>query len=904
MFFRSLFAKGRARSSRSKRSLRLQLERLETRLVPTCSASFITGGGVLTLNCDNSTNQVETYLDGGGEFREQIFRFWNGSGYSTTGDFVSRFSSIQINPGAGNNNVTIDSAARPLLVNSGGGIDDVFVGQNGLVFTAPITVQNPPSTGFTYLHVTDQNNTSATTATLTDTRLTLQWAGQTQEINYHQGDLRGLDVRLGPAGNVVNVINTPASGFSGGVITNLEPGSGPNTINVRGTTGQLALRSTHVGEHVLIGDNNSVQGIRGGIRVENAPDYTWLDIFDQADPTARTVEVFTGGLGSAYGVIDGLAPAQIQFKYADASLVQLWTGAGGATVRVDATAVPTVVVGNGPLAVNVGFNGSLADIGGNLSISNRNGLTAVDIDDHNRGGARSPTLDTYTSGGADFARLQGLAAGTIYAQAPNTGLLTVRTGTGPVTAAVLSTVIPTNVAGYGPLTVNLGNAGSVQGIQAVVSIGNLAGSTMVNVNDQNDPVNRVASLDTVTQGDQFIRLSGLAPAPIYSVSSQTNAFVVNGGSGANTLQGPAAPTGFNIIGRNAGTLTSAGIGAFFSNFQNLTGGSGGDAFTFADGAGIDGNINDSGGAANTLDYSAYTTPVTVNLAAGTATGVGGSVQNFLTLRGGTGDDNLTGNAASRTFFVASPGNDTVIGLGTDNFLYNADANGTADSTWSVTAQNSGTLTFAGATTTFAGVQNLAASGTGADVFVFADGAGVDGNIQGSGQTVTNTLNYSAYSTDVYANLQTGVATGVAGGISHIQNVTGGQGNNILVGNGGNVLTVFGGHNLVIAGGSASTLNGGNGTNILIGGTTDYDADFASLRAILDFWNTVTPDNYDDSVNALLAGTGVPPLNTNTVHSNGGGNQFSGGTLNLYFGSHDGGLDTFNPDPPNGRVIEI
>jgi hypothetical protein len=80
----------------------------------------------------------------------------------------------------------------------------------------------------------------------------------------------------------------------------------------------------------------------------------------------------------AYGVIDGLAPAQIQFKYADTSLVQIWTGAGGATVRVDATAVPTVVVGNGPLAVNVGFNGSLADIGGNLSISNRNGLTAVD----------------------------------------------------------------------------------------------------------------------------------------------------------------------------------------------------------------------------------------------------------------------------------------------------------------------------------------------------------------------------------------------------------------------------------------------------------------------------------------------------------------------------------------------
>src|SRR5206468_7350086 len=104
----------------------------------------------------------------------------------------------------------------------------------------------------------------------------------------------------------------------------------------------------------------------------------------------------------------------------------------------------------------------------------------------------------------------------------------------------------------------------------------------------------------------------------------------------------------------------------------------------------------------------------------------------------------------------------------------------------------------------------------------------------------NTRDYSAYTSSVLVNLQTGTATGVGGGVVNIQNVIG-QNNgpadtyNILVGNGGNVLT--GGtdrRNLLIAGGSASQLFGGNDEDILIGGTTAYatEADMASLQAIM------------------------------------------------------------------------
>jgi hypothetical protein len=87
-----------------------------------------------------------------------------------------------------------------------------------------------------------------------------------------------------------------------------------------------------------------------------------------------------------------------------------------------------------------------------------------------------------------------------------------------------------------------------------------------------------------------------------------------------------------------------------------------------------------------------------------------------------------------------------------------------------------------------------------------------------------------------------------------------------------------------------------------GGTTVYDTDDASLQAFLQFWESVALENYNDAVNNLLAGNAVPALNTDMVHSNGTGNQFTGGLLNLCFGSST--LDSFETDPPNGTVIEI
>ena len=216
---------------------------------------------------------------------------------------------------------------------------------------------------------------------------------------------------------------------------------------------------------------------------------------------------------------------------------------------------------------------------------------------------------------------------------------------------------------------------------------------------------------------------------------------------------------------------------------------------------------------NTLDYSQYGSPVTVDLQTKTATAIGGAwakIQNFV----GTG---TTG---------------TLIGANVTN-------------TWSLAGSDAGTV----GGVTFAGFANLT-GGTGNDAFNFADGAGVTGVIDGGAGV--NTLNYAAYSTGIYVNLQSLVATGT-GGIANVQNVTGGQGNDVLVGNGGNnVLKETGGQNLVIGGGGSDTLIGGSGGDILIAGSTVYDQNAAALDALVAVWDSSTL-SYDLRVADLLSG---------------------------------------------------
>jgi hypothetical protein len=156
--------------------------------------------------------------------------------------------------------------------------------------------------------------------------------------------------------------------------------------------------------------------------------------------------------------------------------------------------------------------------------------------------------------------------------------------------------------------------------------------------------------------------------------------------------------------------------------------------------------------------------------------------------------------------------------------------------------------------------------------------------------------------------QPGFATGIAGGVSGICYVTGGNGPggyNILVGDGGNVLTGGNGRrNLLIAGNNmtgstASTLIGGDDEDILIAGTTDYDSNLAALEDIMNVWTGGDPlyQTFADRVNRLTNDASYAfSLNPQTVHSNGGGNTLTGKAggsmaLDLYFANLGAGDTT-------------
>jgi Ca2+-binding RTX toxin-like protein len=317
-----------------------------------------------------------------------------------------------------------------------------------------------------------------------------------------------------------------------------------------------------------------------------------------------------------------------------------------------------------------------------------------------------------------------------------------------------------------------------------------------------------------------------------------------GGAGSDTLVSKSANT-WALTGPNAGTLNTT---LSFSGIENLTGGAGADAFNLGDGSGVAGMLN-GGTGANTLSFAGYTTAVTVDLQARTATNVGrfSGITNFL---GGSGSDTLVGTDAAAN--------------------------------WMIAANNVGKV----GPTRFSSFENLT-GGAGNDTFTFAKGTSVAGAIDGGGGT--NTLNYAAYTTAVLVDLNAGVGTGVGGGITNIANVIGGAGNDFLVGNAGNnQLTGNGGRDILIGGLGADTLSGGAGDDILANGTTTYDIFGAGMAAIMAEW-TRTDRTYVQRVQDLKTGgagslNGTNFLDSSTfIDDNSVNTLTGGGNTDWFFG---------------------
>jgi len=140
--------------------------------------------------------------------------------------------------------------------------------------------------------------------------------------------------------------------------------------------------------------------------------------------------------------------------------------------------------------------------------------------------------------------------------------------------------------------------------------------------------------------------------------------VIGTSNTTDTLIGPNQVNTWTITANNAGNVN----GFTFSGIENLTGGANDDTFVMSSGKIFTGHID--GGASmisNTLDYSTYKTSVKVDLGAGTATNIIGTVTNISDVLGGSGDDTLTGDGQSN-LLRGNGGKDTIDGGGGNDIL--------------------------------------------------------------------------------------------------------------------------------------------------------------------------------------------------------------------------------------------
>jgi Ca2+-binding RTX toxin-like protein len=260
-----------------------------------------------------------------------------------------------------------------------------------------------------------------------------------------------------------------------------------------------------------------------------------------------------------------------------------------------------------------------------------------------------------------------------------------------------------------------------------------------------------------------------------------------------------------------------------AGFDLLAGGPGGDAL--------------SGGAGISDLASFFGAPgaMTVDLAAGTATGDGSDrLTGVEDIDGSRFDDVITGNAASN--FLCEAGNDTLSGGdGDDDGLWGGDGNDALDgglgedfasflfSSAGVTVSlTTGTATGEG-TDTLAGIEDLEGSrqndsltgDAGPNVFWAAVG-----NDTIDGSTGTDTVSYQFSQTEVTANLTTGTATGEGTDtLTGIENLNGSRSTDNLTGDAGpNVLHGLAGTDTISGSDGDDTLIGDEGTDTLDGGT--------------------------------------------------------------------------------------
>ncbi|WP_417391015.1 choice-of-anchor D domain-containing protein [Gimesia sp.] len=466
-----------------------------------------------------------------------------------------------------------------------------------------------------------------------------QIAGNMQFTDVLFEGFSDLQVLSGTGAELLDLIGLDSTTSLTNVVLNASDISGTDTgndtIRVRSTP---AGTVTNVSVSGGLGDD-LIQIFDGGNTVDNI--FAAIQVFGQGGTDTLTLTDSGAGTGDTFEVtsttIEGISSSpgtDVTFTDIDALNV---TGTGGNdTINVNLGA---------QLDLNtVTINGSGGDDTFNL-----NNSTPVGVDTRLNGNAgldefiflASNVLRGFVNGGADVDTI--------------------------------------DYSGYTPVVhVALSGIGSVDGFQGRENNGSILGTGVASLAFDNiDDLVGTAGVDT---------LEGPDLRNYWGITSTDEGFII-ADRVALAIGRPTTPAD--------ATATPPEERLDFTSFQNLIGGSQDDRFDLTDGAGLTGTLNGDSGN-DSLDYRDFTTAVTVDLFAGTATNIGGglvagtgggdddnSIENVF---GGNGNDNITGDNDNNILgdglgsdFLDGGGDGVGSGNGgNDVFLMEPGAGGSAD----------------------------------------------------------------------------------------------------------------------------------------------------------------------------------------------------------------------------------
>jgi Ca2+-binding RTX toxin-like protein len=856
---------------------------------------------------------------------------------------------ISINLGDRNDVLSIDSAVHTIAVKGGDGHDTIdvgtFVGGNLSAIKAAVTVDGEAGTDTVRVNDTGSSfarGYTVTAAKVTVTKQIIQ-GGSNDEFDVSYTGTENLAVNAGSASGGIYADLFSVRGTKAGTKTTLNGGEGDDSFTVGNTANTL---DDIQGVLVLNGGNDQFgDGVFFLDHGSSARSYTLR---------ADQILARTGSAQIAYSGLEGLS---------------LNTGDFADSVAVIATTADTPVflnLGGGNDRVTLGTAAiSLDGFGSAVSVNGQAGTDAIILNDQgdtnanvyvvnttevrrngsailSYAGAESLTLNAGSFD--DEAYVQSTLATTPVALKMGDGDDVVGVGSG-------STLATTSLAAIlGALTVD-GQAGSdsltLYDLGSTPLIFNEAGTALI-------PVDYTVTANSVSRTQVApITYASLDVLSVFAATAPLIFFTPFTADGNDiVVKGTSAGTLFHLGTYGSYTVTVGSDGQSLDTIQG--------AFQIISQGSLAALVLNDQGDANANSYaitnasvarsgaamiyyalvnpSHPSTRVTLNAGASGDTVAVTSTSALVpvTLNMGAGSDTVTvGGGPLRLDGIASTvsvngqaGADAITLSDVDPGMAPVPGNGYLITSTSVTRGSSQVLAYDTA-------ESLTLNaGTGDDIIAVASarpetpvvvraGLGndtlrlgsfgvpvLDGAVTLDGQGGTDWLDYSTSPMGVRANLALGTATGAAGGVSNIENVTGGQGDDILVGNDqANVLWGRHGRDILIGRGGADQLLGETGDDLLIGGSTAHDLAPARLEDLMTEWGRTDlqgtlPERYLTRVNHLLGVTpgglnGMTTLTLSQVSDDGVADSLEGGSaLDWFFAL---GADIILDLEPNERV---